>query len=114
MNAKQRAKIEKERQLKKQLGEVEFARQKAEEQVNEKARKLAERLVEKHSQLAVKEAVEVMQYVMAYSLNKLYGFGAVRINKIFTDMRLQMDCVREGLVTGEDIMNWCSENKIDL
>lgn len=114
MNARHRARVEKELALKKQLGAVEYARQKAEKQLNEKARECAEKIVDRHTEIAIREATNVMQYIMCISMNKLFDMQTKEINALLDEMRFQMECIRSGLVTGDDIVNWCTQNGIIL
>jgi DNA topoisomerase VI subunit B len=114
LNAKHRAKLEHERRLKKQLGVLEYERQKAEKSLNEKAQERAFQIVDKHTDLAIKATNEVIRIVLAYVLNKEFNFGATRIERVFKGMDFQMECVQSGHVSGDDLKQWCVDNNIKI
>jgi hypothetical protein len=114
MNAKHRAKIEKEAALKKQLGVVEYARISAENKVGKIARDLAIDLVKAEREAVIHETVNVMQCAMTIALHKEFGFGSVRTNKIVAEMNTQLECVHKGLVTIEDLKGRCLEIGVEI
>ena len=114
MNSKMRAKVEADKRQRAQLGAVEYARRKAEAKINDAAKEQAVKIVEHHKELAIHETVKVMQCIMAVVLNNTFDFDAKQIYTVIEKMKLQMGCVTDGHVTGDELVQLCLELGVEV
>jgi hypothetical protein len=91
-----------QQKLKKQLGEVEYARRKAERRVMTDATKTIVDCVQAEREKLIHNTVKVMQCAMVISLDK-QGLAKDTIKSTLADIDFQLHCVTDGLVQKEDL-----------
>ena len=64
---------------------------------------------DKHMRSAMNEVTSNLIAAFLMSLSDEFGFGVHRLNRIITRTNNNMSCIRDGLVTIEDIKVWCNK-----
>lgn len=63
---------------------------------------------------AMKITTDVILGSMAIALNDEYSFGTARINKLIDRISRQLECISQGHVTLQDILQWCEDKDINI
>ena len=73
-----------------------------------------ERSVQAISNKAMQETFEVTMRILALAINSDAGWGKKRTQRLIDRIMLQFDCILAGTLSGEDVVQYCKDKKINV
>jgi hypothetical protein len=74
--------------------------------------------VKKHQKSTIDETIlstfEVVMRIMALAINSEEGWGTKRTQRLIDRIMQQFECITSGTLSGEDIIEFCNEKKINV
>jgi hypothetical protein len=70
--------------------------------------------MDKLKRVTAEQTCELMTFMFLRAVAKEFGFGTARLNRVMTEVKVQLADVEKGVVTVGELRKWVDDMEVDL